>query len=77
MEGTRSGCVERFLCLPPKLQVRKGLILAHRDLLHRRAGHEVEADPGTASGLWVLDHVAECCSRADPPEGHAGDPDNR
>ena len=37
-----------------------------------RPGHQVQADPGTASGLRLPDDRAERCGRADPPEGHAG-----
>ena len=38
---------------------------------------QVEAGAGAASGLWIPDDVAERGGRADPPQGHAGDPDHR
>ena len=43
----------------------------------RRPGHQVEADPRSPSGLRLLDDLAERHRRADPPEGHAGDLDDR
>jgi hypothetical protein len=33
--------------------------------------------PGPHLVFWVSDHLAQCHRRADPSEGHAGDPDNR
>src|SRR5437660_6385947 len=35
-----------------------------------------EADPRSASGLRISDDGAECDCRTDPPQGHAGDPDD-
>jgi putative SOS response-associated peptidase YedK len=32
--------------------------------------------PGTAPCLWLTDDLAERCCRADPSQGHAGDPDD-
>src|SRR6201998_875430 len=39
-------------------------------------GNQVEADPGTASGLWLPDYGAQRGCEADPSRGHAGDPDD-
>ena len=40
-------------------------------------GHQVQADTRTAQRLRLPDDVAERGGRADPPQGHAGDPDHR
>ena len=42
-----------------------------------RSRHEVEAGARAASGLRLPDDGAERGRRADPPEGDAGDPDDR
>ncbi len=42
----------------------------------RRARHQIQANPRTASGLWILDHRAECRRGAHSPEGNAGDIDD-
>ena len=49
----------------------------HLDRVQGRSRHEVEADPRPASGLRLSDDIAERGRRADPSEGHAGDPDDR
>ena len=41
-----------------------------------RSWHEVEAGAGSALGLRIPDDISERCSRADPCEGDAGDPDS-
>ena len=43
----------------------------------RRARYQVQASAGAASSLWFPDDMAERGRRADPPEGHASDPDDR
>jgi hypothetical protein len=48
----------------------------HLDDIQRRSWHQVQADTGAASSLWVLDDGTECDCRADPSEGDAGDPDH-
>ena len=40
-------------------------------------GHEIEADPRPAPRLRLSHDVAERGRRADPSQGHAGDPDDR
>ena len=47
------------------------------DRIQGRARHQVKADPGTTSRLWLPDHRAERGGRADPFEGHAADPNHR
>jgi len=44
----------------------------HLDRIQRRARYQVQASAGAASSLWFPDG-----GRADPPEGHASDPDDR
>jgi putative SOS response-associated peptidase YedK len=49
----------------------------HLDDIQRGSRHQIEAGARTASGLWLSDDGAERHRRADPSEGHAGDPDHR
>jgi hypothetical protein len=49
----------------------------HLDRVPGRTRDEVEADPGTTPRLWLPDDRAERNRRADPPEGNAGDLDDR
>ena len=49
----------------------------HLDRVQRRPWHEVETDPRPSPRLRLPDDRAERDRRADPPEGHAGDPDDR
>jgi hypothetical protein len=49
----------------------------HLDRVQGRSRHEVEADPRPSSRVWFLDDLTERGRRADPPEGNAGDPDDR
>jgi putative SOS response-associated peptidase YedK len=42
----------------------------------RGAWHQVEANPWPASRLWLAHNSTERGGRADPSEGHAGDPDD-
>ena len=55
------------------------LIRLRRDMdnVQRRARHQVETDTRPASGLRLPHHRSERRGRADPFEGHAGDPDDR
>src|SRR5450631_2123453 len=46
------------------------------DRIQGRPWHQVEADTWAASRLWLPNHSTERDRRADPPEGHAGDPDD-
>ena len=46
------------------------------DGVSRGPWHQVQADTGAASGLWLLDDLAERGGRADPSQGNAGDPDD-
>lgn len=39
--------------------------------------HQVKAGVGATSGLRLPDDRSECSGGADPPQGHAGDPDDR
>jgi putative SOS response-associated peptidase YedK len=45
------------------------------DHVQWRPLHQVKADPGTASGLWLPDDGGQCGGEADPSESHAGDPE--
>ena len=53
------------------------LLRRHLDRVQGRPRHEIETDPGPPPRLRLPDDLAERGGRADPPEGHAGDPDDR
>jgi hypothetical protein len=53
------------------------LLRRHLDRVQGRPRHQVEADPGPSPRLRVPHNIAERRRRADPLEGHAGDPDHR
>ena len=52
------------------------LSLGDMDQVQGRQGHQVEPHFRPASRLWLPDDGTERSGRADPPEGHAGDPDH-
>jgi hypothetical protein len=57
-----------------KRKLKKVVLSSSADVLLR---DPLAEDSRAASGVWVSDNFAECCGRADPSEGHAGDPDDR
>jgi hypothetical protein len=60
-EGRGVVCAQR---VPSAIRVRR-----HLDRVQGRPWHQVEADPRTASRLWLPDDGTERSGRADPPQG--------
>jgi hypothetical protein len=49
----------------------------HLDRVQGRPRHQVETGRRPSRRLWVSDDVTQRNRGADPPEGHAGDPNDR